>query len=254
MGGEGWGNLLPFGYLIDRGLGIAMSTADVHDAEWADGVNRFPEPLWRFSLRDSTATRIGYLPGREDNVERIARGVRHYAYPFAKSQAVATSGRSIYVAPTESFVIEVRDPSFALRRIIRRPFDASPTTTADLERWIEEWIEYRDPSPDEVPEYRSSMEDADYAPSMPALRSLTVDAEGNIWVEEWPGTIFRRGPYAVFDSTGRWLGRVELPPGLAAEPAFFEEPWLEIGSDYVLGVWEDEFGVDQVRLYGIEKP
>lgn len=55
---------------------------------------------------------------------------------------------------------------------------------------------------------------------------------------------------------GAWLGRVELPPGLPMlrGTAVRSAPVLEIGPDWILGVWEDELGVQQVRLYRLRKP
>lgn len=32
-----------------------------------------------------------------------------------------------------------------------------------------------------------------------------------------------------------------------------QDPSLEIGDDYVLGVWEDELGVQYVRLYPLRR-
>lgn len=52
------------------------------------------------------------------------------------------------------------------------------------------------------------------------------------------------GP-CVFASDGTLLGRVPFPPGIEV---------LEIGTDYVLGVTEDELGVERVVLHGLVKP
>jgi len=63
-----------------------------------------------------------------------------------------------------------------------------------------------------------------------------------------------QGQFSVFDADGVWLGRVALPPGLPwLRGHNLRYPILEIGRDYVLGVWVDDLGVEQVRLYRIEK-
>ena len=49
----------------------------------------------------------------------------------------------------------------------------------------------------------------------------------------------------VFDPEGRWLGRVPMPARLVVH---------EIGQEYVLGVWADDDGGEEIRLYGIVRP
>ena len=51
--------------------------------------------------------------------------------------------------------------------------------------------------------------------------------------------------WRVFDRTGRWSGTVTMP-------ARFNP--MDIGSDYVLGLWRDEDDVEHVRLYRLMKP
>jgi hypothetical protein len=51
--------------------------------------------------------------------------------------------------------------------------------------------------------------------------------------------------WIVFDSDGRWLGAVEVPPNGRVS---------EIGADYVLGVWRDELDVERVQMFELIKP
>ena len=50
--------------------------------------------------------------------------------------------------------------------------------------------------------------------------------------------------YDVFDSTGAWLGAVDLPPG--------HEP-LEIGSDYLIAAYRDDLYVEFVAVYALRR-
>lgn len=86
---------------------------------------------------------------------------------------------------------------------------------------------------------------------MPAYRSIFVDRDEHLWVEEWRGVGLEQGPFSVFDPSGAWLGPVELPSGLPVVRGVNRE--LEIGSDYVLGVWTDALGVEEVRLYRLHR-
>jgi hypothetical protein len=48
----------------------------------------------------------------------------------------------------------------------------------------------------------------------------------------------------VFDPDGRMLGQVVLPSGLDVK---------QIGDDFVLAVWRDEYEVEHVRMYELRK-
>ncbi len=50
--------------------------------------------------------------------------------------------------------------------------------------------------------------------------------------------------WSVFDPEGVWLGRVTLPEGLEI---------FEIGADYILGRWRDEFEVEYIMVYELVK-
>jgi hypothetical protein len=79
--------------------------------------------------------------------------------------------------------------------------------------------------------------------TMPAYRQFLVDDEGNLWVAEYK----RRGEqpsWAVFDPEGQFLGNVDTPADGRVS---------HIGSDFVLGIWDDEMDVQQVRMYRLVK-
>ncbi|MGW8266747.1 MAG: 6-bladed beta-propeller [Longimicrobiales bacterium] len=83
-------------------------------------------------------------------------------------------------------------------------------------------------------------------PVRPAFSGITLDEELNLWVKSGPA---QRGDppsvdYLVFDPDGAFLGAVALPP----------IQLLEVGADYVMGVYRDELEVESLRLYGLEKP
>jgi hypothetical protein len=80
-----------------------------------------------------------------------------------------------------------------------------------------------------------------------------VDSEDNLWVEEWKGVGIDQGSFSVFRRDGCWLGSVDIPEGLPEMRVASDYQLMEIGPDYLLGVWTDQVGVEQVRLYRIEK-
>jgi hypothetical protein len=69
---------------------------------------------------------------------------------------------------------------------------------------------------------------------------------GNLWVQEYRMPGDNTPPrWSVFDIDGIPLGEVAYPDGFSP---------LDIGSDYVLGVWSDADDVEHVQLYDLIKP
>jgi hypothetical protein len=89
------------------------------------------------------------------------------------------------------------------------------------------------------------LRDLPYPESMPAHGDIVVDADGNLWVEEYLPMGETDPKWSVFDSSHQLLGSVDLPPDFTVH---------QIGSDFVLGVWHDELDVEQVRSYELIKP
>ena len=79
----------------------------------------------------------------------------------------------------------------------------------------------------------------------PAYTGIALSAEGYLWVREYdlPGN--EANNWSVFDAEGTLLGTLGLPPRFRP---------LDIGPDYILGVWRDEDDVEHVRMYDLVKP
>ena len=80
--------------------------------------------------------------------------------------------------------------------------------------------------------------------SYPAFEAIVADRAGYLWVREY--RMFGEGPmvWTVFDSEGWIQGLVETPVGLEV---------FEIAEDYVLGLVEDELGVEYVQLWALDR-
>jgi hypothetical protein len=79
---------------------------------------------------------------------------------------------------------------------------------------------------------------------LPAFQSLRVDRAGWYWAE-----LFRVGKaptsdWLVFDPQGRARGIVQLPSDIEVH---------QIELNYILGRWIDEFGVEYVRRYALDR-
>ena len=81
--------------------------------------------------------------------------------------------------------------------------------------------------------------------TMPAFDRIVAEESGSLWVEEYrvKGSGSPAG-WTVFDPEGRMLGTVLMPDRFSP---------LEIGEDYVLGVWTDDLEVQAIRVYGLTR-
>ena len=79
---------------------------------------------------------------------------------------------------------------------------------------------------------------------IPVYRRLLVDAERNLWAERYRTPWEDAPSWYVFDEQGLWLGEVATPPGLHI---------FEVGSDYVLGRYRDEFDVQSVVMIPLDR-
>jgi len=241
------------GYLDDR-FGIGTGTVGPRERSLVEGLNRVPRSIWRFDLFNPGVDSLFSVPGAEEMILSSGpEGTLHQTYAFGKYTVLAASKNWIYVGPTDAFSIQVFDREGILRRIIRRDETPRRVSRSDFNQWVEQLIEIRGAPPEEQAEMRRTAGELRVAETMPAFRWMAVDSEDNLWVEEWEGVGWDQGRFSVFRSDGAWLGYVAIPEGLPWVRAGFDRQLVEIGTDCLLGVWTDDLGVEQVRLYRIEK-
>jgi hypothetical protein len=92
-------------------------------------------------------------------------------------------------------------------------------------------------------EYERTMATLPWAETLPAWGDLRGDEAGNLWVSEDSGT-GASTDWNVFAPDGQWLTPIGLPDGVRI---------LELGDDYLLGLWLDELDIEHVRMYEIVK-
>ncbi len=80
----------------------------------------------------------------------------------------------------------------------------------------------------------------------PFFTQIILDHDGNLWVKLGPAadSDSPEDRYLIFDEHSTIRGSLRLPSLRV----------LEIGSDYVVGVREDEYGVEYLLEYDILKP
>ena len=183
---------------------------------------------------------LGALPGEE--WFSSPAGPMAMRHPFARATIVTIWGDLAVVAPTDRYELRAYRSDGTLVRIIRRDYEPRSPTQAELDAELSD--RYAD-----LPEERrmgllaetADMPLVDFFPAFDALRS---DPLGNLWVREY-GLPGQDGSlWTVFDAEGRVQGLVETPPGLDV---------FEIGEDYFLGSTADEFDVERVQVWPLDR-
>lgn len=190
------------------------------------------------ALRDS----IGSFPAPEFYIRTAGRSAMATSLPFGRTTEAAVVGDRFYAGHTERYEILRYTPRGDVELIVRLGRPPVALGTADLDRYKAERLDGAEPAVRQ--QTARNLEEMPYPSTYPAFADLTVDPDGNLWVLDYaaPGSEERR--WTVFSPEGRALGSVITPPGLRV---------LEIGRDYVLGVWQDELDVEFVRLHRLDR-
>lgn len=232
--------LSAFGVFDDGSFFI--SALNPFGAAPTSGESRVMEPVWRFSATGARLDSIGAFPGREMYVEAVNGGVRATSRLFGRSTSYAAFGEHVYAGTNDRFAIARFAATGALEMLVRVAAAQQPVGRGDRDALINSRMEQL--TPEQQRQYRQRYEGNEPPPTYPAYRDIAADAAGNLWVRNYTRPSDEDARLSVFDPDGRWVTVVDVPDDLQV---------LEIGVDYLLGVWTDELGVEYVRLYGINR-
>lgn len=162
-------------------------------------------------------------------------------HPFGRALSVELGPDHIYLGTGRSFEIEVRTRGGRLVRKLRGPADDPAAALADL---LEQYREAELPT--DAERRRSWLAEADWPmpEGSPAYTGLRLDGSGNLWVERFSPPWSEESRWAIFGPDGAFLGHVDLPEGLSL---------TDLGDDWLLGLREDDLGVQRVQLFGLRK-
>jgi len=191
----------------------------------------------------------------------VAVGTRFSVFQeFAPTPQHLASGDRFYFAYPSDYQVAVRDLAGVLVRSIRRSWTPIPVTEEDRARYLDPLLNPPPEVAERMParalqQQREIGEFMVFPDHHPAFTAMQMDRTGHLWVQRTdPARSTSRGPSAVpdrptwwdvFDPRGVWLGGVELPARFMVR---------EIGADYLAGVWKNEFDVEFIRVFDLEKP
>ena len=171
---------------------------------------------------------------------------------FGREPVHGVWGDRIVIGDTDRYELKAFRADGSLERIVRRAHVPRAPTPADVAAYIDQVLPQSIPGRSDADverlqrDSRRRWESVPVAEHFPVFTSVMSDALDHLWVEEYefPGEERPGSLWTVFDSEGRVLGFVETPEGLRI--------W-EIGEDYILGRADDEFGVESVEVWALER-
>lgn len=163
-------------------------------------------------------------------------------HPFGRSVLATVWGPLAVVTANDSYEIRAYDEDGILTKIVRRDHQLRPPTQAELDAWFTD--SYADRSEEDQTRLRALFEGMTLVDFFPAFAALASDPLGYLWVQEYRFPEEDENVWTVFDADGRVQGFVETPRDLEV---------FEIGDDYILGMTEDELGVERVQLWPLDR-
>ena len=253
----------PGGSAPDRAVGVVGGRLIVRFAEMASGtamgiVRWVNYRLVALDLGDGSATSLIVVGGEEvDLVRREDGRLSDGRYVFGNMPEFGAAAGPVAVIDTEAWRVRLVSPlDGSIERIVRREVAPREATDALYEAHIEGivgMVAGAGAPAEQVDFVRRMWSEYPRARTLPVLRSVHVDATGHLWLAPYYIAGADPPPFEVFAPDGTWLGSVALPPGLERGFIQYQAPYMEIGTDYVLGVWRDELDVQYVRMYRLNR-
>jgi len=185
---------------------------------------------------------LGERPGEETYIHIQDDGVMAERLPFARTPVSAVGAEAFFYGANEAYRIDQYSRDGRLVRSIRLAREARTPTAGDVEAFIGDLqAQIPEQAREGIAVHYRSMPLGD---AFPFYSDLRVDTEGHLWVEDYLALPIKPSSWAVFDPDGRFLGSVTLPARFTP---------YQIGSDFILGRWEDELEVEYVDVFDLTK-
>ncbi len=183
--------------------------------------------------RDTVAT----LPGEE--ILFFEQGATPPTW--GKRGHLAVRDQEVYVGSADSVEFRVLGIDGHLRMIVRVAGYDLTLTRAEVDSELFAWY------PDSIELGAIGRGARDAQPNRehrPAYASLVVDRLGYTWLQRFEARHEAGSPteWLVFDTSGRWLGSLQLPPRFEV---------FRIGEGWILGKRVDEFDVEHVQVLSL---
>jgi hypothetical protein len=209
----------------------------------AAGVQRDSVRYLVHDMEGALVDTLGRFPGPEFFVVASDDAITVTSRAFARNPQMAPHDAGLYLGSNDSYEIGHYSLSGKLDRLVRKAQPNLPVTPEDERLYIERRLESIS---NEAWRHQTEqmLADMPFPETMPAYSFMIVDAEENLWVLDFRRPGDEQPRWTVFDPQGVMLGIVETPPTLLV---------YQIGADFVIGRWRDDFDVEHVRLFELIK-
>jgi hypothetical protein len=146
----------------------------------------------------------------------------------------------VFFGHSSTYQIDRWTPEHGLEMIIRRAVEPVPVTE-DLR--AQAWDTSTGLETLRARMIQERRADVTFNETLPVFSPLLVDDLGYLWVREFAPPWEPTPPWAVYDTTGIWLGMVRTPERV--------EVW-QVGPDFMVGTLWDESDVEHVGVWAIE--
>jgi hypothetical protein len=146
------------------------------------------------------------------------------------------------VGETERRQIEALDYAGKIVTLIRWGNDPVPVTADDRNQFESYSLDRA--RANRQAHVRRWLDVISYPEAKPTFKELTTDRSGRLLVRNWEAFDSETVNWLVFETDGHLTTHLTVPSDLEL---------LEIGSDYVIGIWKDELDVEFVKVYGLNK-
>lgn len=225
-----------------NGEAVFGGALDMERTELHQGLNRASTFYRSCDSDGAPAADFGHQPGADFFMER-GPGTKPMLVPFGRMPLAAVSPDRFYFGSQDGWEIEAYDRSGTLVRLIRLDRETVAVTDADTRRYIDELT--ADVPGEYVAQVRETLSAIPLPDVFPPYGALETDALGYLWVADYARPGEDASTWTIFDPDGRLSGQVTAPPSVAI---------LEIGADYLLGVYRDEMGVEYLHQYAVRRP
>lgn len=213
-----------------------------HSTGESDRAVRDSVAVWIVSDAGERVRWLATLPGDDELVFASPDVVGSFRAPYGRTTTVRFNDGQLWVGTGDRHQLDRLGMNGAPESSVRWDRPRLPLDAAERSRIADSLqSEWRGLPPHVATEVRRALDSWTMPVYAPAYGRFMLDDPGNLWVAEYAldGSV---APIAwdVFNTQGRWLGDVALPPGF--DPT-------HITADEVLGIWTDPDGLERVVAY-----
>lgn len=163
--------------------------------------------------------------------------------PFLRSRNVTVSDH-IYLGNGADWTIEAYDLDGLHVQSIRRPEVDLALPSREFARAVARRIANLPADRNVRRRWRTVYSGISAPESSPAYDRLLIDADHYLWVRNYLPPLDEKEVWSIFDPSGAYLGDLSMPPRFEVK---------RIGTRRLLGVHRDEFDVQTVRIYRLDR-